>query len=570
MRNKKNLTIFSVMLLVLLPAVFAGSWSGNVYDTAGTAVDQADVALLLNSATENSSQTDASGFFEVSGLQDGYYTIAVTKTGYYDASLVTGIYLNNSDASKTNLSLIPGIMDIIMVEQLPGNLAGTVTDPNGNVTDATINLTQPSGTIASGNSDATGNYDISVIEGTYTVTISAPGRITQTRNNVVIAPNATTTLNIYLSLQPGDVQGTVRDAINNNIIENSTVVIEGTSHVAFTDATGQYLITNVPQGTYICTASAAGYYDSSVGCTILPSGIITVDFYLTPTNINDTDGDGIEDSLDNCPLTSNPGQGDSDNDGVGNVCDNCKSNSNSNQKDTDNDGVGNVCDNCPSHSNSNQYDSDGDGQGEVCDTTNRRRGGGGGNSGGSFVVTKTLDFSSTNPVCDEYSRYEQISFNFNNKAYTLNFEKVKIAPMYLSKSEVTMMFSGASKESFSVKYNQRQYLDLNGDGINDIKVSFDKVNAIKNKVYLCFELLPQDVTSVVTKKDDTPIDKPAAEKVKEDVKEIVEKVKEGILNIFGEVTEKKPASALVGALIILAIVLPGILLYLFLFRKRRY
>lgn len=36
----------------------------------------------------------------------------------------------------------------------------------------------------------------------------------------------------------------------------------------------------------------------------------------------DSDGDGIADGLDNCPLTSNPDQADSDNDGIGNVCDN--------------------------------------------------------------------------------------------------------------------------------------------------------------------------------------------------------------------------------------------------------
>ncbi|WP_142784283.1 choice-of-anchor B family protein [Changchengzhania lutea] len=39
------------------------------------------------------------------------------------------------------------------------------------------------------------------------------------------------------------------------------------------------------------------------------------------TPITDSDGDGIEEGVDNCPFTANPNQEDEDNDGIGNVCD---------------------------------------------------------------------------------------------------------------------------------------------------------------------------------------------------------------------------------------------------------
>jgi hypothetical protein len=61
----------------------------------------------------------------------------------------------------------------------------------------------------------------------------------------------------------------------------------------------------------------------------------------------DTDNDGIDDGLDNCPAVAN-----------------------NNQLDVDNDGVGDVCDNCPQDANTTQLDTDGDGMGDVCDTTN--------------------------------------------------------------------------------------------------------------------------------------------------------------------------------------------------------
>ncbi|UCD16548.1 MAG: VCBS repeat-containing protein [Candidatus Zixiibacteriota bacterium] len=81
----------------------------------------------------------------------------------------------------------------------------------------------------------------------------------------------------------------------------------------------------------------------------------------------DSDGDGYDNTVDNCPIVYNPGQEDADLDGVGDSCDACT--------DTDNDGFGNpgfpynTCadDNCPDDYNPGQADNDGDGLGDVCD-----------------------------------------------------------------------------------------------------------------------------------------------------------------------------------------------------------
>lgn len=58
----------------------------------------------------------------------------------------------------------------------------------------------------------------------------------------------------------------------------------------------------------------------------------------------DTDGDGIVNSRDNCPLVPNPDQADADGDGRGDVCDNCPRVFNPRQEDLDGDGQGDVCD----------------------------------------------------------------------------------------------------------------------------------------------------------------------------------------------------------------------------------
>jgi len=80
--------------------------------------------------------------------------------------------------------------------------------------------------------------------------------------------------------------------------------------------------------------------------------------------VGDSDGDGIADDKDNCPLDANAGQEDTDEDTVGNVCDVCASGNDT--LDDDKDGFPDACDNCPAVGNG-QTDMDGDLVGDACD-----------------------------------------------------------------------------------------------------------------------------------------------------------------------------------------------------------
>ncbi|MFO0674976.1 MAG: thrombospondin type 3 repeat-containing protein [Polyangiaceae bacterium] len=93
----------------------------------------------------------------------------------------------------------------------------------------------------------------------------------------------------------------------------------------------------------------------------------------------DKDGDGVEDSVDNCPGVFNPirpvdgdAQADADGDGQGDVCDRCPTEGGDacatlSADDIDGDGIPNGTDNCPEIANAAQEDADGDEKGDACD-----------------------------------------------------------------------------------------------------------------------------------------------------------------------------------------------------------
>jgi alpha-tubulin suppressor-like RCC1 family protein len=77
----------------------------------------------------------------------------------------------------------------------------------------------------------------------------------------------------------------------------------------------------------------------------------------TPVMLPDTDGDGVDNDVDNCLDIPNPSQLNNDDDAFGNACDD----------DDDDDNIPDGDDNCPNVSNVSQTDSDDNGVGNACD-----------------------------------------------------------------------------------------------------------------------------------------------------------------------------------------------------------
>ncbi|MFQ5607649.1 MAG: thrombospondin type 3 repeat-containing protein [Candidatus Zixiibacteriota bacterium] len=122
----------------------------------------------------------------------------------------------------------------------------------------------------------------------------------------------------------GNVTNTIGlDATYDQLASDDSVVIQNVK-------TGDYLIQvlshagAMPGKMYSLNVRTDGTVENTIGVFAAPaSGALDSFTVSTTAMIVDTDGDGIVDTLDNCPGAFNPLQEDTDGDGMGDACDDC-------------------------------------------------------------------------------------------------------------------------------------------------------------------------------------------------------------------------------------------------------
>ena len=87
-----------------------GTLSGTVtelIESVPTAVEGAEVSILVNGEVYTTTATDASGGYTVPGLDPGTYTVTVNKTGYAEAEAQVSIAVANLTTQDFEISLQP-------------------------------------------------------------------------------------------------------------------------------------------------------------------------------------------------------------------------------------------------------------------------------------------------------------------------------------------------------------------------------------------------------------------------------------------------------------------------------
>ena len=299
-----------------------------------------------------------------------------------------------------------------------GTLVGTLTATDSDTTSFTFSLDSGNGTndqnnslftvsgtqlLVAGNIDyetnSTLNIYVQASDGANTFSKALTVNVNDINEPPVITETTLSNDNSSISVTFSEAVNASADASNTLALEVSDFALSINGGTATLSSTTPSSI-SVNGNTYTLGLPLSGSINGSETVTVVPiinaiydTGASTASTTQTNNTVSlhgDSDSDGVNDVLDQCPNT--PGgasvdangcaesQKDPDNDGITGINDNCPNTANSNQMDTDGDGLGDLCDpdidgdgivntsdNCPSDYNPDQKNNDNDNQGDLCD-----------------------------------------------------------------------------------------------------------------------------------------------------------------------------------------------------------
>jgi len=322
-----NTTIF------LTPISTTGTITGRVLDKDGTVIGN----VVTVTAGGITTTADEIGNYILSNVPVGTHTMTASAEGYQTQNrssvIVTadtttsGIDFRLERATGTIKGIVTAISGVRKPDVLGRELVTSIDVIPGRIIPGDIGLpiikgipealVSVVGTTLSAVTDEYGNYIIKNVPlGTQTVTVSAPNYNAST-SSVLVEANKTITLNFQLTplVTTGTVSGRVTTLRKGIVplctgatpivkpldpmitepllcvsgaplsipmeevgIEGAVVTVAGKSTV--TDASGNYVIQNVPSGSQEVAASKAGYVSQKTTVSVPAGGTITMNFQL--------------------------------------------------------------------------------------------------------------------------------------------------------------------------------------------------------------------------------------------------------------------------------------------------
>jgi hypothetical protein len=242
------------------PAGKYGSQGGHVRDKVGNPLKNAKVTATPASGPGATAYTDASGAYVFTNLAPGTYTVKGNLSGYVDAQKSATVAVGSNPDVDLVLLRPTGTMTITTQDE--------TSAPLGEVTVRILG----GGVDLQSKTDSTGMLTIEVGIGTYNVTGSKPGYKQTTMPGVLVELQKDTPVTIKLEKVRGSVAGKVTDSKTGFGIAGAKIAVSKSGTVVTevtTDSNGTYRVDKLDPGTYMLTASAAGYKSHSKNVSVV-------------------------------------------------------------------------------------------------------------------------------------------------------------------------------------------------------------------------------------------------------------------------------------------------------------
>jgi len=239
--------------------------SGVIKSNTGQLLQDVIVAVGTKSTL-----TDASGAYQLLGINPGSATVTATLSGYKTVSVTVSF-----QASTTYL---------FSPTMYPTNVTPPTTSLQGIVIDGITNTPIVGASVllnaVAHATDATGKFVFSpVTAGAYIVTVSASGYQAVTAAvSVVAGVNDVGIITLQPSPSATTLQGTVTDSLGSAIV-NAVIATDGGPNTA-SDTTGAYQLNGLIGTQFTIHVSAAGYVAQTFAVTVSAPGEYTQDFHL--------------------------------------------------------------------------------------------------------------------------------------------------------------------------------------------------------------------------------------------------------------------------------------------------
>ena len=287
-------TLFLIFVLIIIscskdesptePAT-TGTVSGVIIDgmTNSTIVN---VSVFSKPATSFVT-TDANGKYEIKNIEPGEYTMFASKVNYDSMSVNISVVAGSNTISDFTMRNADSLINLVY-----GGIEGIVRDYKDDSPIANVTIrTQP--VTASVTTDANGKFSLSnIVAGTYAV-YAEKSNFETVNISVAVVKGLSTTADFFLSELDtnalklfGTISGTIKNSIDNSLIENVSIRTIPPTSIISTDRNGEYSLSNITPGNYTIYAEKTNFDTSSISIAV-QKGITTIaDFFITELDTN--------------------------------------------------------------------------------------------------------------------------------------------------------------------------------------------------------------------------------------------------------------------------------------------